>query len=222
MSNLSRAPIPDESYRRLVEACRELPPAQGNYLVNDYVENLLITVLDFRLKVIVVKRAIEHYRQHVRPELRDFTTLKALLAKYPDTEQGNRQIARYLWGYNLWTRVAMLRRFVEYFEERGVTTQEELRQWAYEADFERDFKGKIKGASRAIFNWLVMRQGIETVKPDVWIHRFLRKTLGYSVDDQTAVELLERVAHELGVKAYELDWRIWEFLSEAGEDSWQA
>jgi hypothetical protein len=92
----------------------------------------------------------------------------------------------------------------------GVTTQEQLKQWASEAVFERDFEGKIKGAGFAIFNWLIMRQGIETIKPDTWIHRFIENALGYSVSDQSAVALLKNVAQEMGIKAYELDWRIWE------------
>ncbi|MBP8974617.1 MAG: hypothetical protein KBH93_12140 [Anaerolineae bacterium] len=220
MPNVFRTQPSDSDYQQLVNRCRSLPPAQGNYLVHDYVENLLITVLDFMMRVIVVKRAIDHYRQHARKEIADFAALKNLLAKYPDTKEGNRQIARYLWGYNLWTRVALLRRFVEYFEARGVTTQEQLRQWAFEADFEQDFKGKIKGADIAIFKWLVMRQGVEAVKPDVWIHRFIWETLGYSVNDQTAAELLERAAQELGVRAYELDWRIWEYQTGNRENLW--
>jgi hypothetical protein len=135
---------------------------------------------------------------------------KNLLVAHPDTEEGNLQIAQYLWGYKLWTRVELLRRLVAYFEARGVTTQEQLKQWASQADFKRDFKGKVKGAGLAIFQWLVMRQGVETVKPDTWIHRFIQKALGYSVSDEMAVQVLEKVAQEMGVKAYEHDWRIWE------------
>jgi hypothetical protein len=45
----------------------------------------------------------------------------------------------------------------------------------------------------------------------MWIHRFVHDTLGYSVSDETAVEALEHVAQEIGVKAHELDWRIWEY-----------
>lgn len=160
-----------------------------------------------------VGRAIEYYRQHVQSEIADFAALKNLLTKYPDVQEGNRELAQYLWGYNLWTRAELLRRLLVYFEARGVTNQELLKQWASQADFERDFKGNIKGAGLAIFQWLRMRQGVETIKPDVWVHRFIRDTLGYSVRDEVAVELLEEVAQELEVKAYELDWRIWEYQS---------
>jgi hypothetical protein len=211
MTNLVRIKPSDLDYRRLVTRYRSLPSARGNYLVHDYVENLFLTVLDFQMQATTIGRAIGHYRQHAQKDVADFTALKNLLATYPNSREGNQQVAQYLWGYNLWTRVELLRGFVAYFEARGVTTQKQLKQWAFEVDFERDFKGKIKGAGLAIFKWLVMRQGVETVKPDVWIHRFIQDALGYPVSDETAVELLEKVAQEIGVRAYELDWRIWEY-----------
>ena len=203
----------DSDLRSLITKCKALPPSSDNYLVNDYVENLLLTVLDFQLQGVIVGRAIDYYRQHTKKEIANFTALKNLLARYLDTREENQKIAQYLWGYNYWNRVELLRKLVAYFEAQGVTTQEQFKRWASKADFERDFKGKIKGAGLAIFQWLVMRQGVETIKPDIWIHRFLYEVLGYSVSDETAIELLETVALELGVKAYELDWRIWEHQS---------
>ncbi len=197
----------------LVTRCHSLPPAKGNYLVDDYVENLLLTVLDFQMHGTAVSRAIEYYRLHRKQEIVDFNTLANLLQGFPDTKEGNLQAAQYLWGYKMWNRVELLRRFMDYFEERGITTQDQLKEWATQADFKRDFEGKIKGAGYAIFQWLVMRQGVETVKPDIWIHRFIQETLGYDVTDTAAVRLIERVAQELGIKAYELDWRIWEYTS---------
>jgi hypothetical protein len=56
-----------------------------------------------------------------------------------------------------------------------------------------------------------MRQGVETVQPSTWNHRFIQAALGYSLSDETAVQVIEKVAQEMGVKAYELDWRIWEY-----------
>lgn len=200
----------DLDFRRLVEECRNLPSAKGNYLVDDFMENLFRTVLDFQMRVTTVERAVDYYHEHVQMEIADFAALKNLLAKYPDTKPGNLQIAQYLWGYKHWTRVELLRRFVAYFEERDVTTQEKLKQWASEVQFDRDFKGKIKGAGIAIFQWLIMRQGVETVKPDMWVHRFIQDVLGFSVSDEMAIKLLESVAQEIELKAYELDWRIWE------------
>ena len=94
-------------------------------------------------------------------------------------------------------------------EANNVTTQEQLKAWAERTKF-ADFQGKVKGMGFAIFNWLVMRQGVETIKPDVWVHRFIKETIGHSLSDQAAVAVLEQIAPRIGLKAYELDWRIWE------------
>jgi len=61
----------------------------------------------------------------------------------------------------------------------------------------------------AIYQWLIMRQGIATIKPDVHIRRFIESILNRpNIADKELVTTLEKVAIELGLKAYELDWRI--------------
>lgn len=201
--------VSDAEFATIVAECRTLPPAAGNYLIHDYIENLLLTVLDFQMHTRAVERAAQHYLKHRRDAVRTHEDLQELLASYPDTKDGNIQVAQYLWGYNLWTRVELLRRLVAYFEENGVTTQDGLAEWAAQTDF-KSFEGKVKGAGLAIFSWLVMRQGVETVKPDLWVHRFIRVSIGRTVSDRAAVSVLQKAASELGLRAYELDWRIWE------------
>ena len=71
--------LSNQDFEKLVSKCRGLPPTQGAYLVHDYVENLLETAVNFRLPVIVVKRALEHYRQHARMSTPNFAALKRLL-----------------------------------------------------------------------------------------------------------------------------------------------
>ena len=194
----------------LVRRCRSLPPAVGNYLVHDYVTNLLLTVLDFQLHTTTVKRAHDHFQAHRSAEVKTFEQLKGLLAQFPDDPEGNTALAQHLWGYRYGKRIGFLRRLVEHFDSIGVTTQDRLAEWARTSDFDRDFKGRIPGLAYAVYKWLVMRQGVETIKPDVHVRRFVEMALGRTVDDQTMVAALERVACEIGLKAYDLDWRIWE------------
>ena len=125
-------------------------------------------------------------------------------------------MAQYLWGYNHWRRIEMLRGLVTYFDENGVTTQDKLRAWASTADFERDVKGRVKWFGPIIFRWLVMRQGVDTVKPDIWVHRYIEEAIGYSLSNKEAVQTVERAAREMGLKAYELDLRIWEYQRSRG------
>jgi hypothetical protein len=177
---------------------------------------MLYPVLDFQMRGETVGRAMSYFRQHAKANVADYTALKKLLDAHPNTQAGNLEIAQYLFGYKLWTRVELLRRLLAYFEARGVTTQAQLEQWAATAKFERDFKGQVKGAGFVIFQWLVQLQGVDTVVPDTWIHRFIHDALGFSVRDEIAVELLEAAALELGIKAYDLDWRIWAYQNARG------
>lgn len=55
-----------------------------------------------------------------------------------------------------------------------------------------------------------MRKGVETVKPDSRVKRFLHKATGREFSDRETISVLERVARELGIPAHELDWAIWE------------
>jgi hypothetical protein len=110
----------------------------------------------------------------------------------------------------MWTRAQMLRDLVAYFGSIGVTDQGSLRIWAERATFERDFKARVRGLGPAVFQWLVMRQGVDTVKPDVHVHRFVAGVLGRRLSDVDVVEVTVAAAHRLGRPAHRVDWAIWE------------
>ena len=169
-----------------------------------------MTVLDFRMHTNVVDRAIRHFQDGRWDEVRTLEALESLLFRFPDEREGNTAVALYLWGYRYWTRVALLRRLVDYFRARGVTSQRALSQWARNSNYERDMKGQILGIGLAVYNWLVMRQGVDTIKPDVHLKRFVRSAIGRELADSQVVDALIRTAKELNMKAYQLDWNIWE------------
>ena len=162
------------------------------------------------LNTTIVQNAARHYIDRVKFQVNDYNELQSLLASFPDDKEGNTRVAQYLWGYNLWTRASLLRRLLKFLGERGITTQEKLKEWAFQSDYDRDMAGKVKGIGFGIYKWLVMRQGVETIKPDIWVHRFVKKTIGRDLSDSEIVNILEAAAKEIGMKAYELDWRIWE------------
>jgi hypothetical protein len=68
----------------------------------------------------------------------------------------------------------------------------------------------VYGLGEAVYNWLVMRLGVETVKPDVRLHRFLADAIGRAASDSELVTSLIRVAELLHVTPRQLDWSIWE------------
>ena len=75
----------------------------------------MLTVLDYQMRSVTIERALGHNRNQLRDGVRSRQQLKYVLFGYPDTPEGNRQGAQYLWDYNLWSRVALLPRLLGYF-----------------------------------------------------------------------------------------------------------
>jgi hypothetical protein len=193
----------------LVAKCRDVPLTSSVYVNTSPVEALLETVIDYQMQTTAVRRAIKHFEQR-STEIRTAEDLKACLARYPDTDEGNLELAVDLWGYRLWTRARQLRGLVGYFDGLGISTIEGLKDWARASTF-ADFEGKVKGLGPAVYKWLVMRLGVETVKPDVHVLRFVGRAVGRAVSDAEAVDGLEEAAGRLDIKANLLDWSIWEY-----------
>ena len=61
----------------------------------------------------------------------------------------------------------------------------------------------------AILKWLQIRLGIDTVKPDVHVKRFVSDCIGRKVKDEETVEAVEVIARELEIPAFRLDAAIW-------------
>jgi len=207
----------EEEHQKVLKACRVLPHSLNNYLESDFIMNLFSTVLDYQMKRTTLARAERHYKENHWHKIRTRDDLNSLLEKHPNDKEGNTVTAQYLWGYNYWTRVQQLRRLLSYFDSVGVADQESLRKWAVESDFDRDFKGKAKGLAFVVYKWLVMRQGVPTIKPDSNVKKFLNKATNRIFSDREAVEILERIAGELKIPANELDWSIWDYQTEKGK-----
>jgi hypothetical protein len=195
---------------RVADAARDLPAADGVYLEEDFVMNLLVTVLDYMLQTTVVVNALEYFKSNRWDEARTLDDLDTLMSRYPDDQDGNTELALYLWGYKHWTRAAQLRRLAEYFRSIGVVDRESLRTWAHHSEFRRDFEGRVKGLGTAGYHSLVMRQGVDTVKPDVHVRRYAEAAVGRSLNEAEVVEVVTGAARVLGIRAIELDLRIWE------------
>jgi hypothetical protein len=202
--------VSDDDVERVAAAGTTLPPASSAYIENDFVMNLQETVLDYMLQTPVVVNALEYFKANRWNEVRTLDDLDSVMSRYPDDQDGNTRLAFHLWGYKLWTRAQQLRGLAAHFRTVGVLDQETLKTWAHNSEFRRDFEGRVKGLGPAVYQWLVMRQGVDTVKPDVHVRRFAEAATGRSLNDADVVEVVSRAARVLGIKAYELDWRIWE------------
>jgi hypothetical protein len=202
--------ITEEDIESVVAAGRGLSPAASSYLEEDFVMNLLETVLDYMLQTTVVITALEYFRANRWKDIRTLDDLDAVLARYSEDQKGNTALAVHLWGYRLWTRAQQLRDLAHYFRSIAVVDGESLRAWAHASEFKRDFAGQVKGLGPAVYQWLVMRQGVDTVKPDVHVRRFAETAVGRPLSDQDLIDVVSQAARRLDIKAYEFDWRIWE------------
>lgn len=194
----------------LVEACGPLPVRPWEYEEHDYMTNVLLTVLDLQMNNITVERSIRHYRDHRWNEIRTLEHLEGLLGRFPDDKEGNRQVARYLWGNDHWTRAGWLRGLAVFLAEENLRTQDELRAWAARSDYREDFAGRVRYLGPAAYHWLVMRLGVDTVKPDVHLRRFVEGVVGHAVTDGELVKAVTQAARRLGRSPRELDAAIWE------------
>lgn len=123
-----------------------------------------------------------------------------------------------MWNNNHWTRAKFLRMLLYEFESRGIKGQQSLKKWVSNADFEKDVKGQFKTEEHsigiALFQWLRLRLGIDTVKTDVHIMNFVSTAIGRKISQQEALDALILVAKQTNRKASLLDAAIWHYQKE--------
>ena len=202
--------LDEDELSKLETRCRAVPITENEYVATDFVAALLETVMDYQNATTTVERAGKYFEAHRWDEVRSLDDLEQVLARFPADREGNDELAQYLWGYHHWRRAQELRGLVAYFRDRDITDLEALRAWA-RASSERDFTGHIKGLGPTVYQGLVMRAGVETVKPDVHVVRFVTSATGRVVNELEAVDALEEVARRLELSPRTLDWSIWEY-----------
>ena len=202
--------LDENELSKLESRCRAVPITENEYVATDFVVALLETVMDYQNATTTVQRAGKHFETHRWDEIRSLDDLERVLARFPADREGNDGLAQYLWGYHHWRRAQELRGLVAYFRERDVTDLGALQAWA-RASTETDFAGHIKGLGPTVYQGLVMRAGVETVKPDVHVLRFVTSAIARPVNELEAVEALEEVAGRLELSPRTLDWSIWEY-----------
>ena len=169
----------DAEYKALYEACRQLDDGP-DYRMSNYAMNLINTALDFMSNVETVNSAMSYYQENIGYS--SHRGLKGVVDQFLDTKRGNMQLAQHLWCNNMWTRAKFLRVLLQQFEIRGVRGQRSLARWLRNADFERDIKGQFKSREHsigiALFHWLCLRCGIDTIKPDTHVLKFVADAIG--------------------------------------------
>ena len=120
-----------------------------------------------------------------------------------------------MWGNKHWTRAKFLRVLVREFEKRDIRNERSLKKWATAAEFDRDVKGQFRagrhGIGPVLFNWLKIRVGVNTIKADTHVQKFVNNAIGRLPSNNEIVQSLEAVAERLGWQAARLDSAIWDF-----------
>jgi len=210
-----RMSMTEEELEKLKKECLKLPVGEeDSFRSNDYVLTLLLTYLNFQMKVEAVDSAIDFYTENRRRKLRTHKALAELMATFPNTKRGNLKLANYLWNNSHWTRAKFLRKLVEYFEGMNVRNMRALTRWGRNTPFE-EIKGRVKTEEHsigyAIFKWIQIRLGVDTVKPDVHVKNFVKNCIGREPRNEEAVEAIERIARKMGIPASRLDFAIWRY-----------
>lgn len=172
----------DEEFERLVAECRRLLPAVGGYTeddfgpYNDYITNVFLTDLT-SMHNVAVDNPIKYYWNHRWHEIRQLTDLRAVLDRLPTHERAPRSRAvppgeQPLGADRVAPRVRRLPR-------AGVADDAGAAQGVGElVRYEPDFRGRVRYLGNAACQWLRMRLGVDTVKPDVHMHNFVKHAVG--------------------------------------------
>ena len=196
---------------KLLSAVADLPFVHRTPKNHDFMRDLMLTVLDFHMLAEVVGKAIDHFRYRVQPvyDIETLDDLTQTLERFPDTREGNTDASLFFWNNRHWQRAHLLRGLLAYFESIGVTDQPELRRWASTAVFERDFEGKVRGLGLAVFQWLLIRSGVKTLKPDVWVFNYAHRITGKKLADTALIEIFDEISHLVGESMVTIDMTIW-------------
>ena len=200
-----------EEFSALANAVADLPFVKPNRAPVDYMLDLMETVINFHVRVEVVLSSLGHFRVQAQRQQQIYThgDLKALLARFPDDEEGNKAASQLLWGNFMWTRIALLRKLMAFFESVGVTDQASFHAWAARSTFERDFKDRVKGLGIAVFHWLQIRSHVDSVKPDVHVLNFGKRVIGRRVSEKVLVDAISQIAPLVGQSMATVDVTVW-------------
>lgn len=188
----------------------------------DYGYNTTVAVIDCvlslnrRYDAFVVPRLKTFRNRH--PEIRKIGELAELMDSYPTPLDFSIEEL----DYNDENRARILREVVQFvctIVQKSPTLPEEevLKDWALQAKPHECETLGIRGFKIAGFQYLRIRFGADTTKPDVHIIRFIADALNRRVSPYEALALLEAASKRLGHSVREVDSAIWR--SRARDDS---
>ena len=149
--------------------------------------------------------------QGVHPEITTLASLLELIESYPTPFDFSKKELNYSDETRATILVGVLKALLHVqkaFKDSEETSR--LKAWAHSVkptDYE---KFGVRGFGLSGFQYLRMLFGVQTVKPDVHIRRFVSDAVGRSVGDEEALVLIEAAGKHLKWPLSRLDYAIWD------------
>lgn len=149
---------------------------------------------------IVVPRVQRFEQDH--PEVDSVAALQVMMRSCASPHEFLREHLR----YNHAKRAVILMAVVDY-----LTTVGDIREWARTADPAGYKQVGIKGFAIAGWQYLRMLFGANTVKPDIYIKRYVEQVTGEPIGASVKlIKLFEEASQLAGLRAIDVDNAIWE------------
>jgi hypothetical protein len=206
MTDDSLTPPPLE---RLLTALLDLPPLSPlpgfvfPHDASDGSAQLLLEVMDTALHTPPAQpqrmAAVGYFCKHARHRLGlvSWRDLQGLLEQYPQSDEGDAEVARLLWGVEAREHVRALRLLVWFMAAYDVTELVQWHAWMSTTGFEEALRESLDtlGAVAVVLLW----QAKSGRTDHAWVLRFARRALGHSVSEGPAMLAFRDAAEAMGV-----------------------
>ena len=203
MPNDSLMPPPLE---RLLTALLALPPSPEQASPHDASDStalLLLELMDMALHTPPAEplrmAMVQYFCKHARHRLGlvSWRDLQALLEQYPQSDEGDAEVARLLWGVEAQEHVRALHLLVWFMAAYDVTELGQWHAWMDTVGFEEALRESLEtlGAGAVVLLW----QAKSGRTDHAWVLRFARRALGHSVSEGPAMLAFRDAAEAMGV-----------------------
>ena len=225
MPNDSLMPPPLE---RLLTALLALPPSPEQASPHDASDStalLLLELMDMALHTPPAEplrmAMVQYFCKHARHRLGlvSWRDLQALLEQYPQSDEGDAEVARLLWGVEAQEHVRALHLLVWFMAAYDVTELGQWHAWMDTVGFEEALRESLEtlGAGAVVLLW----QAKSGRTDHAWVLRFARRALGNSVSEGSAMLAFRDAAEAMGVPQRVLAQQVahWERAAMGVEDA---
>ncbi len=192
-----------EAFERLLTALLELPPPQSPHEAGVGAAQLLLEVIDTALHTPPASpqrmAAVRYFCKHARHRLglKSLRDVQAFLEQYPQSDEGDAEVARLLWNVEAREPVRALRVLVWFMAGYGITELAQWHAWMGTTGFEEALRESLDtlGAVAVVLLWHAKSGRTD----HAWVLRFARRAMGHSVSEGPAMLAFRDAAEAMGV-----------------------